>query len=124
MAARFSIQLHADVVVVHEEGTLEFEETQRALADAIRTARDAGSRKLLFDHRLVDLANYYSHIVRHAEVAPQMGLDSEFRIALVGHPGQEDVMAFSVMVGRNRGWDVRRFFDFDEALQWLAREGA
>jgi hypothetical protein len=29
-------------------------------------------------------------------------------------------MDFIVSVGQNRGWDVRRFFDIDEALQWLA----
>jgi hypothetical protein len=25
-----------------------------------------------------------------------------------------------VDVGRNRGWKVQRFYDMDEALQWLA----
>ena len=119
MAAQFHVELRGDVVVVHEEGTLQFEETHRALADAITAALDSSTRKLLFDLRRVDLANYYSHIVRHAELAPGIGLDSAFRIALVGHPGQEDVMAFSVMVGTNRGWDVRHFFDFDQALEWL-----
>jgi hypothetical protein len=119
MAVEFRVERRGDVVVVHEEGTLQFEETHRALAAAIKAALDSGSRKMLFDHRRVDLSNYYSHIVRHAELAPGIGLDSEFRIALVGHPGQEDVMAFSVMVGTNRGWDVRHFFDFDQALEWL-----
>jgi hypothetical protein len=119
MAAQFRVELRGDVVVVHEEGTVEFEEKQRAMAAAIRLALDSGSKRMLFDHRRVDIANYYSHIVRHAELAPGLGLDGAFRIAFVGRPGQEDVMAFSVMVGTNRGWDVQHFFDFDRALEWL-----
>jgi hypothetical protein len=119
MAARFDIEMRDDVVVVHEEGTLRFEETQQALADAIEAALEGGTRKILFDHRRVDLANYYSHIVRHADLAPGLGLDASFRIALVGLPEQDDVLSFIVMVGRNRGWNSQRFFDFDAALLWL-----
>ena len=59
------------------------------------------------------------HIVRHAELAPELGLDSSFRIALVGLPEQDDVLSFMVMVAVNRGWSCRRFFDFDAARQWL-----
>jgi hypothetical protein len=29
-------------------------------------------------------------------------------------------MDLIVSVGQNRGWAVRRFYDIDEALQWLA----
>ena len=49
-----------------------------------------------------------------------MGFDSTFRSAIVGLPAQVYVMDFIVSVGQNRGWTVRRFFDMDEALQWLA----
>jgi len=35
-------------------------------------------------------------------------------------PEQSFVMDFIVDVGRNRGWKVRRFYDIDEAMQWLA----
>lgn len=120
MPAEFRVELRGDVVVVLEHGAPGFEDTNKALAAAIRTAREGG-RKILFDHRLADLSNYYSYIVRHAEAAPGMGLDSTFRIALVGLPEQDDVLSFMVRVGQNRGWKSRRFFDVDEALQWLGQ---
>jgi hypothetical protein len=118
MAAGFA-QVLRDVVVVLETGTPEFEESSKALAEAIKAARKHG-RKILFDHRLVDLSNYYGFIVRHAEMAPAMGLDDTFRIAHLGAPHQDDVLGFMVEVGRNRGWMVRRFFEMEEALLWLA----
>lgn len=118
MAAEFRIEIRGDVVIVLEKGAPLFEDTARALGDAIRAARDSG-KKILFDHRLADLSNYYSYIVRHAEAAQLIGLDNTFRIALVGLPEQDDVLSFMVTVGHNRGWNSRRFFDFDDALQWL-----
>jgi hypothetical protein len=50
-----------------------------------------------------------------------MGFDSAFRSAIVGLPEQVYVMDFIVAVGQNRGWTVRRFYDIDEALHWLAQ---
>jgi hypothetical protein len=121
MAAEFRLEIRGDVVLVVERGVPLFEETSKALAAAIQAAKEHG-RKILFDHRLADLSNYYSYIVRHAESALAIGLDHTFRIALVGTPDQGDVMSFMVTVGRNRGWNSRCFLGFDEALQWLLEE--
>jgi hypothetical protein len=117
-AARFAVQIRGDVVVVVGQGAPEFQEANNALADAI-AAPGKHSKKILFDHRLVDLSNYYGFIVRHAEVAPALGLDSTFRIAHLGTRVQDEVLSYMVDVGRNRGWNVRCFMDFDAALQWL-----
>lgn len=57
--------------------------------------------------------------MRHAELLPRIGFDASFRSAIVGLPGQADVMDFIVSVGRNRGWTVRRFLDMEEAVQWI-----
>lgn len=97
-----------------------FEETTESLAAVIAAALKLGSKKIVVDARLSDLANYYNFVVRHAELIPLMGFDSSFRSAIVGLPEHAYVMDLIVSVGRNRGWTVRRFYDFDEALQWLA----
>ncbi len=118
MATGFDVQVRGDIVIVVGMGVPAFDEASNALASAIAEARVL-KKKILFDHRLLDLSNYYGYIVRHAEMAPYMGLDGTFRMAHVGTPSQDEVMSFMVLVGHNRGWNVRCFFDFDEALRWL-----
>lgn len=120
MAAKFRVDVRGDVAVLVQEGAPLFEETTESLAAVIAAALKLGSKKIVVDARLSDLANYYNFVVRHAELIPLMGFDSSFRSAIVGLPEHAYVMDLIVSVGRNRGWTVRRFYDFDEALQWLA----
>jgi hypothetical protein len=117
--ARFRIEIHDDIVVLVQEGAPLFEETTRSLAALVGAALEAGSKKVIIDARLSDLVNYYDYVVRHAELLPTLGFDASFRSAIVGLPEQVPVMDFIVSVGRNRGWNVRRFIDMDEAMQWL-----
>lgn len=123
MPAEFLIEIRGDVVVVVRRGAPLFEDTQRAVAAAVAAARDAGTKKILFDVRLADLTNFYSYIVRDVNLDPLVGLDTSFRICVVGSREQVDVMSFIVRVRQMRGWESRWFFDMDEALQWLAEDG-
>jgi len=118
-AAKFHVEIRGDVAVLVQEGAPLFHETTESLAAVVQAAAKIGSNKIIVDARLSDLANYYSYVVRHAEVLSMMGFDSKFRSAIVGLPQQAFVMDFIVDVGRNRGWKVQRFFDMEEALQWL-----
>ena len=120
MAARFRVDVRGDVAVLVQEGAPLFDETTQSLSAVIAAAIKIGSRKIIIDARLSDLANYYAFVVRHAELLPLIGFDSTFRSAIVGLPEQVFVMDFIVTVGGNRGWTVRRFFDIDDALEWLA----
>jgi|SRR5687767_14543392 len=121
-AEKFRVEVRGDVAVLVQEGSPLFEETTKSLAAVIGTALQISSKKIIVDDRLSDLANYYNFVVRHAELIPLMGFDSTFRSAIVGLPAQVYVMDFIVSVGQNRGWNVRRFFDMEEALQWLAND--
>lgn len=118
-AARFHVEVHGDVAVLVQEGAPLFEETTEALAAVIAASLEIGSRKIIIDARLSDLVNYYNYVVRHAELLPAIGFDATFKSALVGLPEHVPVMDFIVSVGTNRGWNVRRFLDMDEAKQWL-----
>jgi hypothetical protein len=120
MPAEFHVELRSDVVVVVRRGAPLFEDTQEAMAAAVAVARNAGTKKILFDVRLADLANFYSYIVRDVNLDPLLGLDTSFCICVVGSREQADVMAFIVRVRQMRGWKSECFFDVDEALKWLA----
>ena len=119
-AAKFHVEVRGDVAVLVQQGAPLFHETTESLAAVVEAAAKIGSHKIIVDARLSDLANYYSYVVRHAEVLSVMGFDSKFRSAIVGLPDQAFVMDFIVAVGQNRGWTVQRFYDMDAALQWLA----
>jgi hypothetical protein len=119
-AAKFRVERRGDVAVLVQEGAPLFDETTQSLSAAVAAAAEIGSKKIIIDARLSDLTNYYAFVVRHAELLPLMGFDGSFRSAIVGTPEQVYVMDFIVTVGRNRGWTVRRFFDLDAALEWLA----
>jgi hypothetical protein len=120
MAAKFRVEVRDDVAVLVQEGAPLFDETTKSLTAVIATALEIGSKKIIVDARLSDLANYYGYVVRHAELLDSIGFDRSFRSAIVGLPEQVYVMDFIVSVGQNRGWKVRRFLDIDEALRWLA----
>ena len=64
MSAELHVEVRGDVVVIVRKGVPLFEDTQTAMAAAVAAARDVGTKKLLFDVRLADLANFYSYIVR------------------------------------------------------------
>ena len=119
-AAKFRVEVRGDVAVLVQEGAPLFDETTKSLAAVIATALKLGSKKIVVDARLSDFANYHAFVVRHAELIPLMGFDSSFRSAIVGLPEHAYVMDLIVSVGENRGWTVRRCYDIDEALQWLA----
>ena len=90
------------------------------MAAAVAAAQDAAAKKILFDVRLADLTNFYGYIVRDVDLDPLLGLDTSFRICVVGTREQADVMSFIVHVRQMRGWKAKWFFDMDEALKWLA----
>jgi hypothetical protein len=120
MQTAFDIEVRDDVVVVLRKGAPVFEDTQKAMAAAVAAARDAGTKKILFDVRLADLANFYSYIVRDVKLDPLLGLDTSFLICVVGMREQVDVMSFIVRVRQMHGWNAQWFVDMDEGMKWLA----
>jgi hypothetical protein len=123
VAGDFRIRIDSGVVFVVERGTLDFATSYRALAAAVEAANAAATTCLLIDVRDADLTNYYSYIVRHAEAAGEFGLDSRFRIAVLGQPAAADVLSFIERVASNRGLKVRCFLEADAALDWLRSSG-
>jgi hypothetical protein len=119
VAADFNVSVADDVVIVSHVGRLEYHDTNRSIEAAAQAAAKAGTKLVLFDFTRADLANYYSYAVRHAEFAPELGLDTTYKIAFVGLPAAIDVLEFIQRVTRNRGWRAHYFLSLDEAVDWL-----
>ena len=118
-ALKVEIQTRGGIVIVCLSGSLEYEETNQAIAAAVDAAGVGGTSRILFDMRRADLANYYSYTVRHAEVAPQLGLHTGFVLGFVGPRAAQDVLCFMENVARNRGWKARSFTSMVDAFKWL-----
>jgi hypothetical protein len=123
MAGDFRVDVARGVVVVQHTGRLEYADTNKAIAAAVEAAVKAGTKRVLFDLTRADVSNYYSYTVRHAEVAPELGLDTSYRLAFVGNQEAVDTLSFIETVTRNHGWKSRHFLDVDEAMRWLAGDG-
>lgn len=119
MSAGFHVRVHEGVVVVTHVGDLQFEDASQSIVAAAEAARTAGSKLVLFNLTRAELPSYYSYSVRQAELAPKLGLDTSYRIAIVGVSAADDMLSFMEMVAQNRGWQARRFFDAGEAMRWL-----
>lgn len=123
MATGFQVSVNEGVVVVTHAGRLEYADTNNAIRAAADAAIEADTKRVLFDLRRADLSNYYSYAVRHAEFAPELGLDKSYTLAFVGDETSVDVLSFMELVTRNRGWQSRYFVDFEGALAWLGEAG-
>jgi hypothetical protein len=99
-------------------GDQDFATTNQAIREAAQRARDSGAHALLFNISRSNRDGYISEVVRHAEMARELGLNG-FRIAFYGPPEKLDAVAFMETVARNRGFNARGFTDIDEAVKWL-----
>jgi DNA-binding PucR family transcriptional regulator len=119
MAGDFQVDLRQDVVLVTHIGRLEYADTNKAIAAAANAAKDTGTKLILIDLSRADATNYYSYTVRHAEFAPELGLDTTYKLAFVGSREAVDILEFVARVMTNHGWQARCFFTAQEGLDWL-----
>jgi hypothetical protein len=124
MAGDFRVEVVRSVVVVSHLGRLEYADTNKAIAAAVAAAVEIGGKRILFDLSRADVSNYYSYSVRHAEFAPDLGLDTTYKLAFVGGSEAVDLLSFIETVTRNRGWKSRYFVDTDAAITWLIEDAA
>ena len=116
----FELWVYDRVVRVRQRGVPDFEETNRSLAGAAELAKASAIHHVLFDLRDADVANYYSYAARHAELAPSLGFDTGFTIAILGRPEAEEVLGFYEKVARSHGWQARAFTDEAAAERWIS----
>lgn len=121
MAGDFRIALDQDVVRVTSRGKPDYEGTRDMLREVGRVAAQSRCGRLLFDFRAADSSAAYVSTVRHAEEAPQAGIDHSFRIALLG-AADNPMLNYFEAVAVKRGFQVRAFVDEDLALDWLHSE--
>jgi len=118
VSSAYEIAVEEGFLRVIYRGRQDFQVTNQSIADAARSAKRARIKAILFDFTHADPRGYFAETVRHGEMAGELGLTQEFRIAFHS-PTQFEAVDFMETVARNRGYTARAFSSEDEALKWL-----
>ncbi|OGA55601.1 MAG: hypothetical protein A3G81_20170 [Betaproteobacteria bacterium RIFCSPLOWO2_12_FULL_65_14] len=118
MSSAYDVVVEDGFIRVIYRGRQDFETTNRSIADAARLAKQAGITSVLFDFTFADPRGYFAETVRHGEMARDLGMSFEFRLAFYS-PTQFDAVDFMETVARNRGYAARAFGREGDAVKWL-----
>lgn len=121
MSATYDVVAEAGFIRVFCRGRQDFETTNKVIAEAARLAKQTGIRSVLFDFALADPAGYFAEAVQHGEMATELGVALDFRLAFYS-PADFQAVDFMETVARNRGYNARAFKDEKEALKWLTAQ--
>jgi hypothetical protein len=112
----------ADFVRLDARGNPDLLETRRALEGVAKACVDRGANAALLDVRdvystlkLVDM--YHLVTAFHA-----MGFRREHRLAILHRYSGSERAEFFALCAAERGWHVRSFDNYEEALEWFGTE--
>lgn len=111
-----------DFVRFDGKGKPDLTESRRALEKVAKACVESGSNCALIDVRDVystmELADLYNLISAfHA-----MGFRPEHRLAILHRYSGSEKADFFAMCASTRGWNVRAFDNFEEAIEWFGTE--
>jgi hypothetical protein len=118
MDAGYELSVVDRVLQLVFRGKLDFETTERAIAEGAKVLTEQGIDTVLFDFAAADPNGYIAETVRHAERAERLGLSRNLRLAFYGGHSR-DTVEFMATVASNRGYVARAFANRDDALHWL-----
>lgn len=121
------LELHViksrEFVRVGAHGQIDWDQSRAGLA---KLARLCVERKV--DHAMLDVRDVYSdlnyeQLAALAWTFKDAGFKDHQRLAVLYHEDPEAQARLFVACAAERGWNVRAFDDFEEAVEWLAMTG-
>jgi hypothetical protein len=112
------VEVRDGVVRVELRGMIAFDDSVRAMRMASEAARSHGTDRLVFDIRAARHPEFHVAALESARIAPDLGLSTALRCAVLGNPGDER-LPFIENVAANRGFKARAFTDEAAALAWV-----
>jgi hypothetical protein len=112
----------ADFVKLDAHGNPDLPESRRALERLAKACIDRGTNAALLDVREVystlKLVDVYSLV----SAFHTMGFRREHRLAILHRYSASERAEFFAMCASERGWHVRAFDTYEEALEWFGTE--
>jgi hypothetical protein len=123
MATKIKIIRSVDYLSVNDDGTIEFEESKKALASLAEPKRPPADYEMLLDFRrtqwILSTDEIYELLLAIIN-APDSFRD---KIALLLLPGVNfDSGYFQELCSVNKGIEVRPFSNYEDAIHWFSTE--
>ena len=114
------IIIHAkDFITATAQGALAFEESKKALVDIATAAGPLTDYEILLDTRKVRSHLSTTDLWHLAAELARLGLAFNCRTAVLCPLERFDDAEFFALCAHNRGFNVRGFLSFEEAMAWL-----
>jgi hypothetical protein len=117
-ADKVTVSVRDGIVWVELRGEINFQDSVNAMRAASAAAHEHVADRLVFDLRASHHVEFHAMTLESARMAPDMGLSTALRGAIIGHEG-DPRLAFIEDVATNRGFKLRAFTDPQQAIAWL-----
>jgi hypothetical protein len=123
MATKIKIIRSVDYLSVADDGTIEFEESKRRLAEMAEPKRPPADYELLLDFRRTQWILSTDEIFSLVEALINAPDSFRDKIALLVLPGVNfDRTYFEELCTDTIGIDVRTFTNYEDAVHWFYKE--
>ena len=109
----------SDFVKAIAEGAMDREETKKALRAIAMAAEPLDDYKIVLDVRNADSTMSAIDIWYIAEGLSDTGAAFRHKTALLCRAERFDDAGFFALCAENRGYQIRAFTSFEEAIEWL-----
>jgi hypothetical protein len=115
--------IHAtEFIKATAEGELDLKESKRLLVE-IMSATDLVDYELVMDTRKAHSSMSVTDLWYLAAEIGNIGKNLPRKTAVLCHPERFDHAGFFALCAENRGFDVRAFTCFEDAMEWLISDG-
>lgn len=119
MAHKIEINYIAGIVWVTSTGETEFDRNTQAIEAAAQLAKEKQTESIVFDIRNAIYKEFHVSGIKHAEMAHELRMKSEFKIGLLGIENQSKLLQYYEHIAFNYGIKAKRFTDESRMLEWL-----
>jgi len=109
----------SDFVRLDAKGQTDVEETRRILKSVAKACVDRGIDRALLDARDVPPSLTLSDLYSLAVSFREMGFYQDHRLAILHRYTATERAEFFAMCASERGWNVRAFDNYEEAIEWF-----
>ena len=108
-----------DFARLDAHGRVDLAESRKALAAVARACVDRGTKLALLDVRDVYSDLSVSDLCALAKAFNEMGFTRDHKLAVLHRYSSGDRATFFALCAAERGWNVRAFDSFEEAIEWF-----
>ena len=120
MDIEYTYNASKDVVVAKVSGTYIVSDDVSIVSEFVERMKEYNCSRILFDFREAEFVVETLPAFDRPKILENLGVKRSFKFASVYRELDENTR-YTESVYRNRGWRMRDFTDYDEAVAWLTQ---